>query len=386
MVSTLDTPGTIFCRHSGCPRTFGSHERLTEDPDVAKQQPTLADTLDWYDQNADRFDALVVVVKSTLEGMLRQKGIPFLNVSGRRKSRESFKGKVTTKSYASPTDDVTDIAGLRIICYIESDVERACDAIDEFFSVHNDKSLNKSDELGVDRVGYRSIHFVCSLGTQREALPEFSDLNGLVFEIQVRTVLQHAWAEIEHDRNYKFGSTLPANLQRRLGILAGVLELADREFDSLAHDIDEYGEEVAVATKSGNLDVELTTSSMEEFVKRILAPSMLTHQITNTRQSNNVSNEVIEELRAMGIDTLAALNANLTNDFWKTVANDDTNATGLLRDLMIFINAEHYFEHAWDKHWHFTDPAGYERMVRIMGKDKVKHLFNEKGIRVENIE
>lgn len=46
--------------------------------------------------------------------------------------------------------------------------------------------------MSVDQTGYRSVHFVCDIGSARAALPEFNGLSGLKFEIQIRTVLQHA--------------------------------------------------------------------------------------------------------------------------------------------------------------------------------------------------
>ena len=77
------------------------------------------------------------------------------------------------------------------------------------FNIDEKNSLDKKILLASDQIGYRSVHFVCDLGAQRSGLPEFKDLGGLKFEIQVRTVLQHAWAELAHDRNYKFSGTLP---------------------------------------------------------------------------------------------------------------------------------------------------------------------------------
>jgi hypothetical protein len=60
-------------------------------------------------------------------------------------------------------------------------------------------------------------------------------LRGQQFEVQIRTVLQHAWAEFEHDIRYK--GTIPdahaPDLDRRLTLAAGLLELADREFSTI---------------------------------------------------------------------------------------------------------------------------------------------------------
>ena len=49
-------------------------------------------------------------------------------------------------------------------------------------------------------------------------LPEMKLFSGIPFEIQVRTILQHAWAEFAHDRNYKFRGVLPDVIARRYGV------------------------------------------------------------------------------------------------------------------------------------------------------------------------
>ncbi|MDO5684258.1 MAG: hypothetical protein Q4G46_15720, partial [Propionibacteriaceae bacterium] len=55
------------------------------------------------------------------------------------------------------------------------------------------------------------------------------------FSVQLRTVLQHAWAEFEHDVRYK--GTIPPeqvpDLDRRFTLAAGLLELADSEFTTI---------------------------------------------------------------------------------------------------------------------------------------------------------
>ena len=53
-------------------------------------------------------------------------------------------------------------------------------------------------------------------------------------------MLDHAWAEIEHDLGYKARDTVPAAARRRLSRLAGLLEMADQEFVAIRRDLDEY--------------------------------------------------------------------------------------------------------------------------------------------------
>jgi ppGpp synthetase/RelA/SpoT-type nucleotidyltranferase len=56
-----------------------------------------------------------------------------------------------------------------------------------------------------DELGYQSVHYLVQFSPERCALPEYQRFQGRIAEIQVRTVLQHGWAEIEHDIQYKAG-------------------------------------------------------------------------------------------------------------------------------------------------------------------------------------
>jgi hypothetical protein len=62
----------------------------------------------------------------------------------------------------------------------------------------------------------------------------------LKFEIQVRSILQHAWAEIEHDLGYKSKQSVPKQIRRRFSRVAGLLELADAEFAAIRAELANY--------------------------------------------------------------------------------------------------------------------------------------------------
>ena len=87
------------------------------------------------------------------------------------------------------------------------------------------------------RFGYASRHLQFGLDPAREGHSDFERLRGRVVQVQVRTVVQHAWAEFEHEVRYK--GTVPEEhareLDRRFTLAAGLLELADREFSEIRH-------------------------------------------------------------------------------------------------------------------------------------------------------
>nr|MZG82510.1 GTP pyrophosphokinase [Photobacterium lucens] len=170
--------------------------------------------------------------------------IDYLTVTGRTKDKKSALEKINRKSYKNPKSQMTDLSGIRIILYFESDINKVSELISDSFDIDFDNSLDKSKVLSKDQIGYRSVHYVCTLGQGRSNLPEYLELGELKFEVQVRTILQHAWAELAHDSSYKFSGTLPPEIERKLYLYAGMLEIADKGFDEISAQIDSYKKSV----------------------------------------------------------------------------------------------------------------------------------------------
>ncbi|TMR94372.1 GTP pyrophosphokinase [Nonomuraea basaltis] len=104
--------------------------------------------------------------------------------------------------------------------------------------------MDKRKALDPDRFGYLSLHYVASLDTRRAELAEYKRFANNGFEIQIRSILQHAWAEIEHDLGYKSRLGVPSTTRRRFSRLAGLLELADAEFVSIRDELRLYEKRV----------------------------------------------------------------------------------------------------------------------------------------------
>ena len=88
-------------------------------------------------------------------------------------------------------------------------------------------------------------------------------------ELQVRTILQHAWAEIEHDIQYKAVSVLPVQIRRRFATLAGLIEIADREFQAIQDDNRIIRDLARRNVDLGKLDqVEITPDSLRAYLDK----------------------------------------------------------------------------------------------------------------------
>lgn len=177
------------------------------------------------------------------------------SVAWRTKSRSSLARKLARPD-RSYTDlwMLTDLVGVRVITYFADAVDRVGKLVEERLPVDFGHSIDKRRRETTD-FGYRSLHYVCGLGGE---FPSHAR-----FEVQVRTVLEHAWAEIEHDLGYKSEDAIPHGVQRRLGRLAGLLELADQEFGAIRDELDKYARTLPARIASAGAAVPLDRFSLD---------------------------------------------------------------------------------------------------------------------------
>lgn len=266
----------------------------------------------WLKENHSTYGSLRDAVITIISSLVRTRNIDVLAISGRLKDYDSAIEKIRRKEYDDPQSQMTDIVGVRVIVYFENDVKRVSDIIRESFTVDEANSTNTDERMLPNQVGYRSVHFVCDLGTARTKLPEFKTLTGLKFEFQVRTVLQHAWAELAHDNNYKFSGSLPRQLERHLFLLAGLLETADQGFNDLSSKIDSYKKEVSLESAKGELDIEIDSVSLSTFLTQWAKDNDISFR-DGGREA--IPAKLIKELEEFGVETLAQLKEIIPTEF-----------------------------------------------------------------------
>lgn len=325
-----------------------------------KKSREIADAVEWYSANRSTYEALAVKVAEILQEILNSRGIEYYNITHRPKDVKSFREKAMKGEYSDPTKEIKDLAGVRVITYVESEARKVGEIVEATFKVNRAHSIDKSKTLGIDKMGYRSVHYVAGFTAQRCKLPEFKRFTNAEFEIQVRTVLQHAWAEIEHDRNYKYTGKLPDEIQRRFSILAGMLEFADSEFDRVSLEIDSYISDISDKTEKGDLDIEINTTALREFLNSRFKDAVNAGLKPLFGFSNQGAVGIVDELRGFGIRTLRDLDEIIPADFEKKTIEGlgvPNNFQGVLRDLMIINDADRYFENAWNQRWTILDEA-----------------------------
>ena len=289
---------------------------------------------EWVDKILPAHKRLTESTVTILENLLKSKEIDHLSVSGRTKDKKNILEKISRKKYNDPASKMTDLTGIRVIVYLESDIAKVSEIIESAFAVDFENSANQDEHLSVNQIGYRSVHYVCDLGKDRAKLPEFYGLESLKFEIQVRTVLQHAWAELAHDRNYKFSDRLPPNIERSLYLYAGMLEIADKGFNDLSKQIDEYISNVHDKIAQGDLNYQLDSISLKEFVDNWSKKNIIPlEDIFNKTELGNL----LSELEQFGITTAEQLDKIIPNKYAeKCRANGySSNIFGYVRDWML---------------------------------------------------
>lgn len=149
----------------------------------------------------------------------------------RAKEPGSLLDKLRRKEYPDPEKGLKDLVGVRVVTYYPDDAARAAALLKDCFEIDEDESFDRLDQLEPTVFGYRSIHLVARLPPSQVDVSKH--LRDLWFEIQVRGLLQHAWATVDQEVRYKSGVEFPDLVTRRFAAIAGTLETLDREFMAL---------------------------------------------------------------------------------------------------------------------------------------------------------
>ncbi|MBE0640224.1 MAG: hypothetical protein IH598_17050 [Bacteroidales bacterium] len=180
-------------------------------------------------------------------------------VQSRPKSVASFSSKIIIRNtYSRPLEEITDLCGARIILHFQSQVDKMCTFIKENFEVDEAKSLDQKSKLKVNEFGYRSIHYIVT--PKKDSIlgiPVEDCLKGKKAEIQVRTLAEHVWADISHDRIYKPDLRIPEDWKRQAARLSAILEDADIDFGNMSREIDQMARVFELQYETAKTPIEI---------------------------------------------------------------------------------------------------------------------------------
>jgi putative GTP pyrophosphokinase len=234
-------------------------------PEFDQVWKTDPETVRQFLEQRPDYEQLCTEVAYILKKKLQAAGIEISTVSSRAKTLNSFLEKISRKSYEKPFERITDFAGVRVVYLYNTDVSEIEKIIQEEFEIK--EKVDKTGENGVDKFGYGAIHFIISL-SKKTSGARYDDLKRFVCEIQVRTVLQDAWAIIDHHLVYKNESDVPSPLRRKLNSLAGVFETADDQFEQIRTARVEYANTVSDSIKNSSdfLRNELNLDTLVKYI------------------------------------------------------------------------------------------------------------------------
>lgn len=193
-------------------------------------------------EKAGHYDLYARVLKRTLERACGAQ-LPEAFVQARPKSVDSFAEKCVRKfsKYPDAVNQMDDLCGARVIVQTLDQVA----AVRAF--IKSNFFIKEEDEKGAafadNEFGYRDVHYVIKIRADRCFVLGIDDaerdaIGARSAEIQVRTWLQHAWADTLHDRMYKTKLKYPREFRRIAGLLAAQMEDGDRAYGRLTADID----------------------------------------------------------------------------------------------------------------------------------------------------
>jgi putative GTP pyrophosphokinase len=222
-----------------------------------------------YKQKIPLYEGYMEKLVSLLEDVLTQKDIEHI-IEHRVKKIESFEEKISRedKDYTDPLHEITDICGIRIITPRASVVEAIIETLTCELKIDTENSVIKSNELEINQFGYLSSHLIVSLDDRRSKLTEWKTFVNLKAEIQIRTQLQHAWAQVSHKFNYKSSIDIPAKLQRKLFRLSALFELADEELETISDSIKENYDRYISSMNEGDISEDLNVDSLKAYIEK----------------------------------------------------------------------------------------------------------------------
>lgn len=298
-----------------------------------------------FQEQKHRYETLSEKSLVLIKSLLDHESINYHSITQRTKDNDSFKKKISKpeKNYKS-INDITDISGIRIVTYFSEDVDEIAKIIESEFDVDKDNSIDKRKASDPEKFGYLSLHYVLSFNKARKELREYKSIRDLKFELQIRSILQHAWAEIEHDMGYKNPHGIPKEIKRKFARVAGLLEIADSEFNGLRSNLKKYGNDVENLISNNDLDIEINSLSLASAYKNIKSLIDLDKKISelfiNQIEEANPKNfeGIAQRFKSVGIKKISDLE-NLAKDFylksyyfakkWITFPSDKKISTGI---------------------------------------------------------
>lgn len=262
-----------------------------------------------YKNEYEKYEKVRQLVVNDIKERIEQILVPLNSnavVSGRIKNFESFFFKhIKLLKAGDYAPKITDLLGIRIICPFIEDISAAEQLINETFYI---EEKEKKGHATFKEFGYESTHILIRIPD--DIIKKHGDAGIDIAEIQIRTILQDAWAEVEHELVYKAEfSPFDEPMRRKLAAVNASLSLADIIFQEIRSYQRKFTKEMDKRRESFFQKIEESTDDLlfsEEQIKKINIPA---NDIKNISVYNEDAS--IDDLL---VNALSAHNQNRFND------------------------------------------------------------------------
>lgn len=154
-------------------------------------------------------------------------------ITARAKSVDRFVDKALkiekgVPKYADPLKQIQDQVGARVVTFYLDDVEVVARRVDELFVGIEAKSIVPERD---SEFGYFGVHRI--LFVPRDVIVAGEGDPPPFFELQIKTLFQHAWGEADHDLGYKPEGELDSKFKRKIAFTSAQAWGADEIFNDL---------------------------------------------------------------------------------------------------------------------------------------------------------
>ena len=274
------------------------------------------ETLEQYRTQKSLFEQIEEIAVEKISGAVKSSSVPVYGINHRIKAEKSLAGKLERKGdkYTS-LSDITDILGIRVICYFSDDVDTVADSVEKLFDVDWKESIDKRKILDINSFGYLSVHYICSLRDDG-SIPK--ELLNKRFEVQMCSLMQHVWAVMDHDLGYKTKFGVPRAVSRDFSRLAGLLEIADEHFMRIRDTVANYTEEVHTKIMNDDAnDIRIDSVSLGEYMRYSRNMRSFLEQIAklcNAEIYDDSAESYLEQFAWLKKETLGDLQKMLEED------------------------------------------------------------------------
>jgi ppGpp synthetase/RelA/SpoT-type nucleotidyltranferase len=187
-----------------------------------------------YMEKYSLYEEFAVRVSNLLQNLVEGEDIDVYSIFGKAKSPDEFlraaAGNVAEQSVLTA---IPDLCTVKILVNFPDDVAKVEGIVQKEFLTDMSRSVPLASLDSPDRYGYPAVSYVLSLNRERGSLKEWSKYRDLSFSIEIRTVLQEAWAANVPKVSLPTDSATKKKMQRKLLRLSALLEEADEGFLSI---------------------------------------------------------------------------------------------------------------------------------------------------------